>query len=89
MLRPFPAPGTHDLKREPPAYSWESPLPAGARRKLHEVATARLQNGDVLVLSTQGETRAFELELGALLYPEDLPVSGRIPQLEDYLGIAS
>ena len=46
-----------------------------------------LQNGDILVLSTEGVARAFELEIGAPVYGYEELNHQRPPQLEDYVGV--
>lgn len=46
----------------------------------------RLRDGDILILSTEGVARAFELEIGAQVLDRAEFGHQRPPQLEDYVG---
>jgi hypothetical protein len=46
-----------------------------------------LTNGCVIVLSTEGVARAYELEIGAPVYQLNEAINFRPPQLEDYVKV--
>ena len=49
--------------------------------------TLTLTDGCVIVLSTEGVARAFELEIGAPVYELNEAIGFRPPQLEDYVKV--
>ena len=83
ILRAFPKSRRRALR----AYRWERPQSEGAVQVLDaSCSEASLRDGDVIVLSSEGVARAFELELGQSF------VSGparpwRAPQLMDYVEV--
>lgn len=88
VLRPFPsrARGAPRILR---TYRWEDPVRSGALQVVDATTESiSLQDGDILVLSTEGVARAFELELGAPVYGSDPLASRRGPHLEDYVGLS-
>jgi hypothetical protein len=88
VLRPFPSRGRGGAGAVP-TYRWDPRLPAGTLQVV-DATTDRLTlcDGDIVVLSTEGVARAYELEIGAPI--EDWSALGgqRTPQLEDYVGVA-
>ncbi len=87
VLRPFPPPGRRGRRRLA-TYRWDE---GGAMESLQVVdattESATLMDGDVLVLSSEGVARAFEVELGAPLYDMADVEAFRPPQLEDYVKV--
>jgi hypothetical protein len=83
ILRAFPKSRRRALR----AYRWETAQTEGAVQVLDaSCSEATLRDGDVIVLSSEGVARAFELELGQGF------VSGparpwRAPQLMDYVEV--
>ncbi|MFH1466854.1 MAG: hypothetical protein ABIO70_20895 [Pseudomonadota bacterium] len=87
ILRAFPSPGFR-RRRVLATYRWQSAIPSASLQLLDAtVETATLQDGDLLVLSSEGVSRAFEVELGALVYDSVEARSFRPPQLEDYVEV--
>jgi hypothetical protein len=88
VLRPFPSRGRGGVDAMP-TYRWDPRLPPGTLQVV-DATTDRLTlcDGDIVVLSTEGVARAFELEIGAPI--DDWAAIGgqRAPQLEDYVGLA-
>jgi hypothetical protein len=87
VLRAFPGLFA-GLRRGLRTYRWERSVPAETRQVVDATTTRLyLRDGDILVLSTEGVARAFELEIGGPLY--DLARFGhqRPPQLEDHVAI--
>lgn len=87
VLRPFPPPGKRSRRRVA-TYRWDE---GGTMDSLQVVdattESATLMDGDVLVLSSEGVARAFEVELGAPLYEMADVEAFRPPQLEDYVKV--
>jgi hypothetical protein len=86
VLQPFPEPG-ESRKARPRTYRWEPKVPAvcvqivdAATQSIHMI------NGSILVLSTEGIARAYELEIGAPVYDWEEAMLQRPPQLEDYVA---
>lgn len=86
VLQPFPEPGESRRPR-PRTYRWEPKVPAvcvqivdAATQSIHMI------NGSILVLSTEGIARAYELEIGAPVYDWEEAMLQRPPQLEDYVA---
>lgn len=84
VLRDLPALGE---SRRPAAgsWTWEAAVPAVCRQEVD--ATTRqlfLEDGQVLVLSSEGVARAFVVELGEVVDDGRFPPGLRMPQLEDY-----
>lgn len=66
-------------------YRWQAAVPAESIQGVD--ATTRsltLRDGDVLVVSTEGVARAYQLEIGAPLSAHADVLGRRPPQLEDY-----
>lgn len=86
VLRPFASRGPR-APAPPRTYRWDSPVAPGAVQVV-DATTDRitLQDGDILVLSTEGVARAYELEIGAPVYAWSEIGHVRPPQLEDYVG---
>jgi hypothetical protein len=86
VLQAFPEPGQSRTRR-PATYRWETAVPAVCVQVV-DAATQRifLRNGSLLVLSTEGIARAYELEVGAAVYDWEVAMLQRPPQLEDYVG---
>lgn len=51
--------------------------------------TLSLRTGDMVVLSVGGSIRAYELEIGAPVYPGDPVAHERLPVLEDFVRVQS
>ena len=87
VLRPFPPPG-RNRRKGIATYRWESGVPQESLQILDPtVEAATLYEGDILVLSSEGVARAFEVEMGAPLYDPFLAEAFRPPQLEDYVKV--
>lgn len=85
ILRAFPAPG-ESAKPRLATYRWEENVPADTVQVLDPTTeVAKLRDGDVLVLSSEGVARAFEVEIGAPVYRVADADQFRVPQLEDYV----
>lgn len=85
VLRAFPAPGTSARARMA-TYRWEENVPDQTVQVLDPTTeVAQLRDGDVLVLSSEGVARAFEIEIGAPVYRAADALQFRAPQLEDYV----
>lgn len=87
ILRPYPTRGAR-TSRAMRTYRWDPDVPAGTLQVV-DATTERLtlQDGDILVLSTEGVARAFELEIGAPIYDYEELQHQRPPQLEDYVAV--
>jgi hypothetical protein len=89
VLRAFPAPGSA-RRRRLATYRWEEIGPQESIQILDATArSATLRDGDLLVLSSEGVARAYEVELGAPLYSWADAEAFRPPQLEDYVEAGS
>ncbi len=85
VLRAFPPPGS-GRRRRLATYRWEQVGPQESIQVLDATARrATLRDGDLLVLSSEGVARAYEVELGAPLYTWAEAEAFRPPQLEDYV----
>lgn len=87
ILRPFPSRG---IRPDPTlrTYRWDPDVPPGTLQVVDATTEfLTLQDGDILVLSTEGVARAFELEIGAPIYAYEELNHQRPPQLEDYVGV--
>jgi len=84
VLRAFPVP-PQSRRAALATYRWDRAVPAVSHQVVDATTTElELRDGAILVLSTEGVARAFELEIGAALHDwTDLFVE-RPPQLEDY-----
>ena len=84
VIRPFPS-ETWLRPRATTTYRWERALHPDAIQALDgATATLTLRDGDILVTSTEGVARAYEVEIGAVV-PAGHPMTlGRLPQVEDY-----
>lgn len=75
------------LRRTDRTYRWDTALPRHAQTVVDASTTElRLRDGDILILSTEGVARAFELEIGAQVLDRAEFGHQRPPQLEDYVG---
>jgi hypothetical protein len=84
VLRPF-APWAPGRRRPWRTYRWEDALPPEARQEVDATTRVlRLQDGDVLVLSSEGVARAFLVEIGAPIFDDNRWALARPPSLEDY-----
>lgn len=86
VLRPFSG-WLASFRRQGKTYRWDRRLPADALTVV-DASTQRIQlrDGDLLVLSTEGIARAFEVEIGAPIFDDDLFGRQRPAQLEDYVA---
>lgn len=86
VLRPF-ADWWATLRRQGRTYRWDRALPANAMTVVDaSTRSLSLRDGDLLVLSTEGVARAYELEIGAPVFDLDAFGRQRPPQLEDYVA---
>ena len=69
-------------------YRWDQKVPEGTIQILDaSVDTATLQTGDILISSSEGVARAYEIEIGAPIYSRYEAEAFRPPQLEDYVKV--
>ncbi|MCB9693783.1 MAG: hypothetical protein H6736_18380 [Alphaproteobacteria bacterium] len=86
VLRPFSG-WWASLRRQGRTYRWDKRLPADALRVVDaSTQVLELRDGDILVLSTEGVARAYELEIGAPIFDHDVFGRQRPAQLEDYVA---
>jgi len=87
ILRPFLEPG-ESRRSQIRTYTWERVVP-DATVQIVDATTQRLllTDGCVIVLSTEGVARAYELEIGAPVYQLNEAIGFRPPQLEDYVKV--
>jgi hypothetical protein len=87
ILRPFLEPG-ESRRSQIRTYTWERPVP-DATVQIVDANTQRLllTDGCVIVLSTEGVARAYELEIGVPVYQLNEAIGFRPPQLEDYVKV--
>ncbi len=89
VLRAFPPPGG-SRAGTPRTWRWERRVPAASLQVMDaRTATLELMHGDILVLSSEGVARAFELEIGEAVRAGEEPQPPRPPQLEDYCEVGS
>jgi hypothetical protein len=87
VLRPFLQPG-ESRKSQIKTYIWDRTVPDATVQIVDaNTETLTLTNGCVIVLSTEGVARAFELEIGAPVYELNEAIGFRPPQLEDYVKV--
>jgi hypothetical protein len=87
VMRAWPS-WKESWRRRRVTYLWEERLPAASMQIVDTATeTVTLRNGSIIVLSTEGVIRAYEVEIGAEV--PTLPDGGivRAPQLEDYEGV--
>ena len=67
-------------------YRWDQKVPAGTVQIIDATTdTVTLMDGDVIVSSSEGVARAYEVEIGADIYDRAEAEAFRPPQLEDYV----
>jgi hypothetical protein len=87
VMKPFLRPGTPRRKQKT-TYRWDTPILVGSIQAVDaSTETLSLENGSIIVLSTEGVSRAFELEIGAAVYRFNEAAGFRPPQLEDYVKV--
>jgi hypothetical protein len=88
VLRAFPS-RHRGGRRALRTYRWDPEIPPGTLQVV-DATTERVtfEDGDIIVLSTEGVARAFELEIGAPIYDHGELGHQRAPQLEDYVGVS-
>lgn len=75
--------------KEAPTYAWDEELPPGSLQVMDAATDSlELSNGSVLVLSTEGVARAYELEICEPILERRSLEHYRPPQLEDYAEVA-
>lgn len=84
VVRAFPPIGG-SRRRVPSTYRWDQPVPESTLQ-LVDAATESVDlcDGSILVLSSEGVARAFQLEIGQPILPGEERAGFRPPQLEDY-----
>jgi hypothetical protein len=84
VVRAFPPVGG-SRRRVPSTYRWDQPVPESTLQVVDAATeSVELTDGSILVLSSEGVARAFQLEIGQPVLPgEDRP-GFRPPQLEDF-----
>ncbi|MEL6345920.1 MAG: hypothetical protein AAFV53_22605 [Myxococcota bacterium] len=87
VLRPFLDPG-ESRKSQLKTYIWDRTVP-DATVQIVDATTEKLKltDGCVIVLSTEGVARAFEVEIGAPVFELNEAIGFRPPQLEDYVKV--
>jgi len=87
VLRPFLDPG-ESRKSQLKTYVWDRTVPDLTVQAV-DAMTERLTltNGCVIVMSTEGIARAYELEIAAPVYELTEAIWFRPPQLEDYVKV--
>ncbi len=89
VLRPFPRRRGLFGPTATRTYRWDPSLSAATIQVVDATTEqVNLQDGDILVLSSEGVARAFELEIGASIYRRSELGIGRPPQLEDYVVVS-
>jgi len=84
IMRPFPPRG-ESARARMATYRWDEPVPESTVQILDATTEyAVLRNGDIIVISSEGVARAFEIEIGEPLYRKVDAGAFRPPQLEDY-----
>ncbi len=87
ILRPFPRIGGGASTRLT-TYRWEEKLPQESIQVLDATTeTCQLVHGDLIVMSSEGVARAYELEVGATIWSAADLVTYRTPQVEDYTKV--
>ena len=87
VLRPFLEPG-ESRRSQIKTYIWDRTVPDASIQIVDaNTETLTLTNGCVIVLSTEGVARAFEVEIGAPIYELNEAINFRPPQLEDYVKV--
>ena len=83
VLRAFPR--LSGARRAVETYRWQSRIPAECVQVVDATTEViQLIEGDVIVLSSEGVARAYEVEIGAALVADAEFASYRPPQIEDY-----
>lgn len=87
ILRPYLDPG-ESRRSQIRTYTWEQGVPDGTVQ-IVDANTQKLllTDGCVIVLSTEGVARAYEVEIGAPVYQLNEAIGFRPPQLEDYVKV--
>lgn len=87
ILRSFVGPGTVRRARTA-TYRWDQKVPEGTLQILDaSVDMATLMDGDIIIMSSEGVGRAYEVEIGAPIYTRAEADAFRPPQLEDYVKV--
>lgn len=87
VLRPYLEPG-ESRKSQVRTYTWERVVPDGTVQIVDSTTQKLLlTDGCVIVLSTEGVARAYELEIGVPVYQLSEAINFRPPQLEDYVKV--
>lgn len=87
ILRPFPRVGGA-ARPQPTTYRWEERLPTESLQVLDATTeTCQLVHGDLIVMSSEGVARAYELEVGSTIWSAADLVTYRTPQVEDYTRV--
>lgn len=84
VLNAFPPPG-ESRKPIESTYRWDKPVPESTMQVV-DAATEdlKLVTGSILVLSSEGVARAYQVEIGQPILPWQRQAGFRQPQLEDY-----
>lgn len=84
VLRAFPPTGG-GRRSGRRTYRWDEPVPTSTLVVVDaSTETVELTTGSILILSTEGVARAYEVEIGRPIYAWEQPEEFRPPQLEDY-----
>ncbi len=85
ILRPYVS-GSFFHKSQIKTYRWDEKVPEGTVQVIDATQdTVELKDGDVLVSSSEGVARAYEIEIGADIFDRAEAAAFRPPQLEDYV----
>lgn len=86
ILRPYTSSW---FRRRGTVFDHEGKAFEGQIQSMGDLAdTMSIQHGDLILLSIGGVIRAYEFEIGAPLYEQDLVAHERLPILEDYVSVA-
>ena len=84
VLRAFPPPGK-SRKTVESTYRWDRPVPESSMQTVNAATESiTLTEGSILVLSSEGVARAYQVEIGTPVLSWQNQPGFRPPQLEDY-----
>ena len=90
VLKPFLKPKLIGLfrKNAMTTFRWEESVPEGTVQRVDATTeTLSIEDGSIIVFSTEGMAKAFEVEFGAPVYNFVEAARFRPPQIEDYVKV--